>query len=70
MPKTFTYPYGSFDEISERAVKKAGYDISFSIVEDMNYPGENTERLKRYGINSNVSAASVLKKVMLDKGNN
>ncbi|MEK4128682.1 polysaccharide deacetylase family protein [Solibacillus sp. FSL W8-0474] len=66
-PKTFAYPYGSFDEVSERAVREAGYEISFSIIEDMNYPGENSERIKRYGTNSYVSAESVLKKVTLNK---
>lgn len=65
-PKTFAYPYGSFDEVSERAVKKAGYNISYSIIEDMNYSGENSERIKRYGINSKVSAENVLKKVTLN----
>lgn len=64
-PKIFAYPYGLFDEIAERAVKKAGYNISYTIIEEMNYPGENSERIKRYGINSKVSAKSVLEKVTL-----
>lgn len=66
-PKVFAYPYGSFDEISERAVKKAGYNISYSIIEDMNYPNEKPDRIKRFGINSKVSPENVLKKVTLNK---
>ena len=62
-PTAFSYPYGAYDKVAVTAVKKAGYTINHTIVEDMNYPNEGSEYIKRYGINNEVSSKRLLNKM-------
>lgn len=35
-PKSFAYPYGAYDQVAERAVKKAGYTLNHTVIEGVN----------------------------------
>nr|WP_255551226.1 polysaccharide deacetylase family protein [Sporosarcina sp. E16_8] len=62
-PIAFSYPYGAHDKVAERAVKKAGYTVNHTIIEDVNYSNEGSEYIKRYGINNEVSSKRLLNKM-------
>lgn len=62
-PISFSYPYGVFDDIAEKAVKKAGYGVAHSIVEGANFPGDDLLRLKRTGINDETNALQLKERI-------
>lgn len=56
----FAYPYGAYDKIVEEAVTEVGYEIVHTTIVGSNYQEGNSKRVKRIGINSNVSAHKIL----------
>lgn len=59
-PQGFAYPYGVYDNIVEKAVKHAGYDVVHTTEQGLNFPGEDSTRLKRLGIMSKIDAERLL----------
>lgn len=69
-PLCFTYPYGAFDENSQRFVKESGFSASMTCTEKLNTITRDKESLfglGRYIVTPENSAQEVLKKCGLEK---
>lgn len=46
-PTAFSYPYGAYDSLVEKAIKDSGYEVAYSTITGVNHSGDGTTRIKR-----------------------